>query len=230
MILPYAQEVAGSNPAPPIGPFHASQMQPSRSHGLRVTTRTARKIPRMGDGWTLPPSENAFEMRPRLFFAKKLRNVMLSVLAVGTLAAGAYAGTVGVVVRSPARETSAPPPLAIGGSGASDHIDGTAGADRVNAGAGDDRVSGGGGGDLISGGGGDDRIRGDAGNDRLSGGLGADVLYGGSGRDTLLGGPGNDTFYAADGDRDLVVGGAGFDRAYVDRRDVVRGVERIYRP
>jgi len=84
--------------------------------------------------------------------------------------------------------------------------------------------------DVLLGRGGNDALYGRGGNDLLDGGTGNDRLYGGKGRDTLRGGPGNDRLYARDGQRDVVVGGPGFDEAWVDRLDVVRGVERVHRP
>jgi Ca2+-binding RTX toxin-like protein len=80
--------------------------------------------------------------------------------------------------------------------------------------------------DTLTGAGQDDVLCGLGGNDRLDGGGGADVLIGGPGRDSLIGGSGNDTFFARDGARDTVTGGAGRDRARVDQKlDHVSGVE-----
>jgi len=83
--------------------------------------------------------------------------------------------------------------------------------------------------DLIDGRGGNDTIVGGAGGDYLVGGPGNDVLRAGPGRDVLVGGLGNDRLFARDRARDIVQGGPGRDRAWVDRRDVVGGVERVYR-
>lgn len=47
--------------------------------------------------------------------------------------------------------------------------------------------------------------------------------------DYLAGGAGRDTIFARDGVRDVVRGGPGRDTAYVDRADVVAGVERVRR-
>ena len=55
------------------------------------------------------------------------------------------------------------------------------------------------------------------------------VITGGAGRDILRGGPGQDRIFARDGMRDVVSGGPGRDTAYVDRLDVVLGVERVRR-
>jgi hypothetical protein len=76
---------------------------------------------------------------------------------------------------------------------------------------------------------GPDVIRGRGGNDVLRGGPGNDRLFGGPGRDILLGEAGRDRLTSRDGERDTVHGGAGFDEAWVDRNDVVRGVERVHR-
>ena len=80
--------------------------------------------------------------------------------------------------------------------------------------------------DVVCGLGGNDLLDGGLGNDVLVGGPGADTLDGGAGHDTLLGGPGNDTIQAWDGTSDWVDGGAGRDRAWVDRTlDRVTAVE-----
>lgn len=93
-----------------------------------------------------------------------------------------------------------------------------------------DRLVGTNGPDELRGLAGDDRLSGLAGNDRLSGGDGNDRLTGGRGADTLIGGRGNDVLSARDGKRDTVDCGAGRrDRAVVDRRDRVRGCERVSR-
>ncbi|HYY04905.1 MAG TPA: alkaline phosphatase family protein [Gaiellaceae bacterium] len=83
--------------------------------------------------------------------------------------------------------------------------------------------------DVICGLGGNDQLFGRGGNDVLLGGAGADVLAGGPGSDRLVGGPGNDVLLAADGQADVVVGGAGRDRAVVDAVDRVTGVETVRR-
>ena len=76
---------------------------------------------------------------------------------------------------------------------------------------------------------GSDVLRGTAGEDLIDGQGGNDVLRGGGGRDVLFGGAGNDRLFARDGKPDRVQGGPGRDRAWVDRRDAVTGVERVYR-
>ena len=52
---------------------------------------------------------------------------------------------------------------------------------------------------------------------------------GGLGRDRMIGAGGNDTFYARDGRQDRIDGGPGRDRAFVDRLDHLRRVERVIR-
>jgi len=111
-----------------------------------------------------------------------------------------------------------------------------------------DRLTGSEGGDVIIGFGARDRLRGlsghdcligGTGNDWLDGGLGDDRLTGGRGNDVLIdehgvnafdAGPGNDYVNARNGKREPVRCGPGRDRARVDRRDRVRGCERVSRP
>jgi Ca2+-binding RTX toxin-like protein len=83
--------------------------------------------------------------------------------------------------------------------------------------------------DVLLGKGGNDTIYALPGNDVAEGGTGNDRIYGGKGHDVLRGGPGNDRLYARDGSRDVVIGGPGFDEAWVDRFDKVRGVEVVHR-
>jgi Tol biopolymer transport system component len=64
-------------------------------------------------------------------------------------------------------------------------------------------------------------------NGRIAGTRFADYLAGDAGRNVIVGGPGNDTILAHGGRRDAIVGGPGRDTAYVDRFDLVRGVERV---
>jgi hypothetical protein len=45
----------------------------------------------------------------------------------------------------------------------------------------------------------------------------------------MIGAGGNDMFYARDGRQDRIDGGPGQDRAFVDRLDRVRRVERVIR-
>ena len=113
----------------------------------------------------------------------------------------------------------------IRGTAAADRLRGTPHADVICGLGGDDTIDGGAGNDRIEGGAGNDRLSGGSGSDRLRGEAGNDVLVGGAGRDTLVGGPGNDAFGARDGETDTVAGGAGRDRARVDSRDRLSGVE-----
>ena len=69
---------------------------------------------------------------------------------------------------------------------------------------------------------GDDVIFGEDGDDTFFGNLGDDVLFGGDGADRLEGGDGNDLLSAAeafppvaDGDLDILIGGANSDRYFV---------------
>ena len=69
---------------------------------------------------------------------------------------------------------------------------------------------------------GDDIIFGEDGDDTFFGNLGNDVLFGGDGSDRLEGGDGNDLLSAAeafppvaDGDLDILIGGANSDRYFV---------------
>ena len=98
----------------------------------------------------------------------------------------------------------------------------------INGNGGNNRIVGTNGNDVICGRGGRDTIRGLAGNDRLVGGRGNDRLIGNAGRDTFVGGRGNDTIYSRDGVRELVQGGAGFDRARVNASDIRRSIERLF--
>jgi hypothetical protein len=74
-----------------------------------------------------------------------------------------------------------------------------------------------------------DVLRGTGLRDLVYGLAGDDTLEGRGGDDALFGGPGADRLLARDGRRDTVDCGPGQDLAVVDRRDVVRGCERIRR-
>ena len=100
----------------------------------------------------------------------------------------------------------------------------------ISGGGGNDRISGNGGDDTIDGGAGNDFIFGNDGDDKLSGGAGNDTLVGGKGFDELRGGDGDDdldsrdyTEFFADHNggavNEIVDGGAGTDRASVDRQE-----------
>ena len=79
--------------------------------------------------------------------------------------------------------------------------------------------------DVICGRGGNDTIRGRGGGDTLNGGSGNDTIVGGTGNDLMVGGTGNDAFFAGGDRADRINGGAGRDRAVVDRADRVLAVE-----
>jgi uncharacterized repeat protein (TIGR01451 family) len=133
------------------------------------------------------------------------------------------------------------------GSAFGDRLFGRAGRDLLRGRAGNDCLYGGDGNDVLDGDGGDDslwgsdgrdRLFGGSGNDRLLGGAKADELHGdtgddelaaGTGRDRVWGGPGDDTISARDGSRDVIDCGAGLDRVRADRRDRLRGCERVTR-
>ena len=112
-------------------------------------------------------------------------------------------------------------PILIGnGLGGEDRL--TVQARRVDGipfeegGRGDDLLRTGRGGGLMLGG---------AGKDRLIGGRRFDLLSAGTGHDRIKTGRGGDLVLTADGARDFVFCGRGFDFAKVDARDVVRGCE-----
>ena len=65
--------------------------------------------------------------------------------------------------------------------------------------------------------------------DELHGDTGNDQLFPGTGRDRVWGGAGNDAISARDGSRDVIDCGAGLDRVTADRRDSLRGCERVSR-
>src|SRR5215204_5176880 len=125
------------------------------------------------------------------------------------------------------------------GSGSNNTLSGLGGADTVKGLGGTDFLFGDPGGDGLSGGPGVDHIYGGTGVDRLNGKQGGDHLkdvehtpYSSTARskqrkvDVLIGGRGNDTIRARDGNRDIIRGGPGYDKAYVDKVDKVKGVEK----
>jgi hypothetical protein len=115
----------------------------------------------------------------------------------------------------------APPTCAAGATSDGDVIVGTIRRDVLVGTPGKDFICALQGADRLEGGGGDDVLQGMASSDRL---------VGSGGRDRLLGGDGSDLLLARDRVRDEVVGGAGLDRACVDRRlDRIAGVERVVR-
>jgi Ca2+-binding RTX toxin-like protein len=130
-----------------------------------------------------------------------------------------------------------------GGDG-NDILGGGPGMDRLFGGRGDDLIRGGRGADRLYGsetptlyGGDPDNILGRRSADTLYGGPGDDLLEGGDGNDILGGGPGMDRLFgrwgddllrSRDGERDIVSGHRGYDRARVDRGlDSVHRVEKL---
>ncbi len=132
-----------------------------------------------------------------------------------------------------------------GGPGADD-LYGQQGDDTLDGGPGPDRLWGGPGNDVLRGGPGSDVLRGQGGNDTLYGGPSRDTLIGGAGNDLITevpsaysraepldtgenrvdGGPGNDTINVANGKRDVVDCGPGFDTVKADKIDALRNCER----
>jgi hypothetical protein len=116
------------------------------------------------------------------------------------------------------------------GTNGPDLLIGTVAGDRLRGLRGNDTLRGNAGNDCLEGGAGRDRLLGGLGRDRLLGGNGNDVLTGGPGRNTYLAGAGNDTVRARNGRRETINCGKGRrDVAHVDRRDRVRGCERVTR-
>ena len=122
---------------------------------------------------------------------------------------------------------NASPTCTMTGTAGADLLSGTGGHDVICGLGGNDTIVGNGGNDVLIGGDGNDLISGGDGNDRVEGGPGNDKLEGTGGHDTILGGPGGDTIFAYDGQKDIVDGGPGVDRAWWDfTLDKVRGVEQ----
>ena len=115
------------------------------------------------------------------------------------------------------------------GRAGNDCLYGGDGNDVLDGDGGDDQLSGGDGRDRLFGGSGKDRVLGGAKGDELHGDTGDDQLFPGTGRDRVWGGPGNDVISARDGSRDVIECGAGLDRVTADRRDRLRGCERVTR-
>jgi Ca2+-binding RTX toxin-like protein len=99
---------------------------------------------------------------------------------------------------------------------------------RLHGGDGNDTLIGGNGAQFFDGGKGNDLLRGGPGTDRLTGGDGADELIGGQAKDQIRGGSGNDTLRSKDAFKDLVYGNQGTDRAHVDGRDILAGIEELF--
>jgi Ca2+-binding RTX toxin-like protein len=98
----------------------------------------------------------------------------------------------------------------------------------LHGGDGNDTLIGGNGSQFFAGGKGNDLLRGGSGRDLMLGGSGADELIAGTARDTLRGGTGNDTLRSKDASKDLVYGNQGTDRAHVDGRDILAGIEELF--
>ena len=154
---------------------------------------------------------------------------------------------------TPTQPETPAPPAPTGPTNGNDLLMGTAGDDRLCGLGGDDVIMGLGGDDTLfgdacgatvagptataakngddslNGGTGNDRLYGSGGADRLTGGPGKDRLVGGRGRDGLNGGAGRDRISSRDGRRDVVSCGKGSDLVVADRRDRVRGCERVRR-
>ena len=98
------------------------------------------------------------------------------------------------------------------------------------AAGGNDKLNGDDGNDILFGGPGNDVLKGGKGKDKLFGGRGNDKLTGGAGVNKYKGGSGNDTVSAKNGKRETVDCGAGRrDKATIDRRDGVKGCEKVKR-
>ena len=115
-----------------------------------------------------------------------------------------------------------------GGTG-SDKLSGSTGKDRLAGGASKDSLNAGTGNDRVDGGAGNDVVDGGSGNDSIKGGSGADRISGGTGKNTISAGSGNDAIVAANGRRERINCGSGRDRVTADKRDKLRGCERVRR-
>ena len=110
------------------------------------------------------------------------------------------------------------------GGGGNDTAFGESGPDRLLGGFGDDTLHGNGDNDVLRAGQGVDVLYGGFGNDFLRAGGPRDVHPGPGGDqvgDTLNGEGGDDRFRTRDGEVDRITCGDGFDRAVVDRVDVI---------
>ena len=145
--------------------------------------------------------------------------------AVGLPAAPSGLLVLGVQVTSPfaaLRES-------FNGTRGRDRLIGSVRANTIRGRGGDDLILGGGGNDRLFGEAGNDTIDGETGNDLVDGGTGNDRLAGGDGRDRVKGGAGADRIDVRDGARDTVDCGKGRDRVTADRKDRLKGCERVKR-
>ncbi|MEA2375588.1 MAG: hypothetical protein QOD53_2051 [Thermoleophilaceae bacterium] len=115
------------------------------------------------------------------------------------------------------------------GKSASEHLTGTKLGDRILGGRGNDVISGLEGDDCLYGQSGRDRLKGGPGNDTLKGGKGADRSKGGPGKNKIDGGSGNDRIDSRNGVKEKVRCGKGRDTVRADRKDKLRGCERVRR-
>jgi hypothetical protein len=182
-----------------------------------------------GNGWRFPAGhsvriELAQDDEPFLHLTEMPSSAALS------------AAVLRIPIREASATVSAKPTLEKGacanktvGTILGDKLIGSPQGDRIDGGNGNDTINGRGGRDCLNGQAGNDRVFGGKGRDKLNGGGGKDRLSGGRGKDRLRGGRGRDLIKARDGKRDRVKCGKGRDRAKVDRRDRVRGCERVRR-
>jgi len=114
--------------------------------------------------------------------------------------------------------------------GGGDSVKGLRGEDSLYGEGGNDGMSGGPGVDYINGGIGKDRLDGKESGDYLvdikPGAFSSTAIHKQRTFNVLIGGKGNDTIRARNGKRDIIRGGPGRDKAYVDRVDKVTGVEK----
>jgi hypothetical protein len=111
-----------------------------------------------------------------------------------------------------------------------DKLFGDAGNDVLYGAGGKDTLKGGKGKDKLFGGDGNDSLAGEDGKDSLDGGNGNDKLNGGKDVNKYKGGAGNDTISARNKKNETVDCGKGKkDAATVDRRDKVKGCEKVKR-
>lgn len=118
---------------------------------------------------------------------------------------------------------------AVDGTAAADKLSGTTAGDRLRGLAGNDVLNGLDGPDCLDGGPGNDKLNGGPGKDSLVGGTGNDRLTGGTGVNKYSAGRGNDTVNARNGSKETVDCGAGKDSGVADKKDKLRGCERVKR-